>query len=64
VQEEHVPLSNKDFIEGIHYYLDNGKVVFTEKYHLERGHCCGSKGGCRHCPYEPKGVKGNKNVKK
>lgn len=32
-----------------HYYVENGNVVFTEAYHLERGTCCGS--GCRHCPY-------------
>ena len=33
-----------------HYYLDlNGLLVFTEKYHLERGYCCNN--GCRHCPY-------------
>ncbi|OYU97255.1 MAG: hypothetical protein CFE21_02895 [Bacteroidetes bacterium B1(2017)] len=35
-----------------HYYLENGYVVFTEAYHLERGSCCGS--GCRHCPYKKK----------
>lgn len=38
------------WIEGIHYYLnEEGLVVLTEKYHLERGYCCGN--GCRHCPY-------------
>ena len=37
--------------EGRDYYLDsNGYMVFTEKYHLERGYCC--KNGCRHCPWE------------
>jgi hypothetical protein len=41
------------------YYLDGTKVVFTPKYHLQRGYCCGSK--CRHCPYEPKYLKGNTN---
>jgi hypothetical protein len=45
-------------VENIHYYIENGKLVFTEVYHIERGHCCGN--NCRHCPYEPKGVKGNK----
>jgi len=39
------------------YYLENGKVVFTPKYHIDRGYCCGS--GCRHCPYEPKHIIGN-----
>ena len=37
-------------IEGEDYYLGpEGYKVFTEKYHLKRGHCCRS--GCRHCPY-------------
>jgi hypothetical protein len=31
------------------YYNDNGFIVMTEKYHLERGFCCGN--GCKHCPY-------------
>lgn len=35
--------------EGVHYYKEGGKYVFTERYHLDRGYCCGS--GCRHCPY-------------
>jgi len=42
------------------YYLENGKVVFTPKYHISRGYCCGS--NCRHCPYEPKYVKNNTNL--
>jgi len=50
----------KDFTEGIHYYLENGAVVFTALFHLKRGVCCGNK--CRHCPYEPKHLKGNKNT--
>ncbi|HLY98703.1 MAG TPA: DUF5522 domain-containing protein [Candidatus Angelobacter sp.] len=36
-------------LEGEDYYLENGYYVFTEKYLLQRGHCCRS--GCRHCPY-------------
>ena len=35
--------------EAADYYMENGFVVFTEAYHLRRGHCCRS--GCRHCPY-------------
>ena len=31
------------------FYYENGNVVFTEKFLLERGYCCGL--GCRHCPY-------------
>ncbi|MFM7135764.1 MAG: DUF5522 domain-containing protein [Planctomycetota bacterium] len=43
------------------FYLDNGLLVFTAAYHLKRGSCCGS--GCRHCPYEPKHVAGNTEVR-
>ena len=41
------------------YYVENNRVVFTESYHIRRGQCCGSYNGCRHCPYTPKGIKGN-----
>jgi len=44
------------------YYLENDKVVFTPIYHIKRGYCCGNR--CRHCPYEPKYVNGNTNIKK
>lgn len=47
---------------GIKYsYIEDGKTVFTEAYHLRRGHCCGNK--CRHCPYWPKYQQGNTKVK-
>jgi hypothetical protein len=37
-------------VEGEDYYVnEKGLIVFTERYHLKRGNCCGS--GCRHCPY-------------
>jgi len=49
-----------DFILNIHYYLENGRVVFTERYHKERGQCCLS--SCRHCPFTPKHEKGNKKL--
>jgi hypothetical protein len=35
--------------DGDFYFTEEGWLVFTEQYHLKRGHCCGS--GCRHCPY-------------
>jgi hypothetical protein len=50
----------KDFVENKQYYLENGAVVFTALFHLERGTCCGNK--CRHCPYEPKHMKGNTEI--
>ncbi|MBP9885077.1 MAG: hypothetical protein KBF93_02195 [Leptospiraceae bacterium] len=37
--------------EGL-YYIENGLMVFTEKFHLRRGYCCTN--GCRHCPYRGK----------
>ena len=36
-------------VEGIDYYVEAGRWVFTEQYLRKRGHCCES--GCRHCPY-------------
>ncbi|MDY3563834.1 DUF5522 domain-containing protein [Gemmata sp. JC673] len=35
--------------EGVDYYVENGRWVFTAAYHQKRGHCCQS--GCRHCPF-------------
>jgi hypothetical protein len=52
----------KEFVEGVHYYLEDGKIIFTEKYHIQRGSCCGNK--CRHCAYIPKWQKGSKSIKK
>ena len=46
--------------EGEDYYLEGGAMVFTAPYHLRRGYCCDS--GCRHCPYEQKGVAVTRNV--
>lgn len=40
----------KELIENTDFYInEDGLVVLTEKYHLEKGYCCGN--GCRHCPY-------------
>jgi hypothetical protein len=36
-------------IEGIDCYMENGFLVFTAQYLRDRGYCCTS--GCRHCPY-------------
>lgn len=47
--QEHVFPTSDELIEGLHYYLENGFWVFTEQYHILRGHCC--KSGCRHCAY-------------
>ena len=41
---------NKKLIEGRDYYFEDGLMVLTRRYLLERGYCCGN--GCRHCPYD------------
>jgi hypothetical protein len=35
--------------EGKHFYIEDGKYVFTALFLTERGYCC--RNGCRHCPY-------------
>jgi hypothetical protein len=40
---------DRELIEGVDYYVENGLFVFTAEYLRERGYCCTS--GCRHCPY-------------
>ena len=44
-------------LDPSHFYEEDGKIVFTEVYHIKRGYCCGN--SCRHCPYQPKAQKGN-----
>lgn len=55
-------MKEKEFIEGIDYVLLNGKVIMTEKYLKERGHCCGN--NCLNCPYDPRATKGTKTINK
>ena len=44
-----------NLVEGLHYYFnEDGYVVLTEQYHLEKGYCCGN--GCKHCPYQYENV--------
>ncbi|NII24633.1 hypothetical protein HB364_06070 [Pseudoflavitalea sp. X16] len=45
----------KTLTEGVdYYYNEQGYMVFTARYHLERGQCCGN--GCLHCPYDYRNV--------
>jgi hypothetical protein len=45
----------QELVEGEDYYLnENGLLVFTKKYLLDRGYCCGS--GCKNCPYDYEAV--------
>ena len=46
---------NKRLTEDDDYYFNNdGLVVFTAEYLLQRGYCCGN--GCANCPYDYKMV--------
>lgn len=48
-------MSQPELKEGIHFYInEDGYIVLTEKYHLEKGFCCGM--GCLHCPYNYENV--------
>ena len=45
----------QQLVEGIDfYYNEDGYIVLTQKYHLDKGFCCGN--GCRHCPYNYENV--------
>lgn len=48
-------MEKKEFIKDVDYYLENGFVIFTEKYLKEKEFCC--KNNCRHCPYQEKNDK-------
>ncbi|MFI5154913.1 MAG: DUF5522 domain-containing protein [Chitinophagales bacterium] len=44
-----------ELLEGIDfYYNEEGYLVLSEAYHLQRGSCCGN--GCKHCPYDYENV--------
>lgn len=42
-------LAPSKLTENIQYYIENGLLVFTELYHIQRGYCCQS--NCRHCAF-------------
>lgn len=45
----------KTLIEGDDfYYNEQGYMVLTAKFHMEKGNCCGR--GCLHCPFNYKNV--------
>ncbi len=48
--EQDLPL-----VEGLDFYFEDGLMVLTARYLLNRGYCCGN--DCRHCPYEIKKTK-------
>lgn len=42
-------VEEQTFVEGIDFYFDNGFMVLTRSYLLNRGVCC--ENDCRHCPF-------------
>jgi hypothetical protein len=46
--------TREEFVEGRDYYFENGLMVLTAHFLLERGYCCGN--DCRNCPYEKKQI--------
>ncbi|MFT7612367.1 MAG: hypothetical protein ACI9J3_001326 [Parvicellaceae bacterium] len=50
MSDETNDVSKNNKMEEEDFYLSpEGLLVFTEKFHLKRGHCC--KSDCKHCPY-------------
>lgn len=49
---------NNQLKEGEDYYMENGYRVMKAEFLIRRGYCCGN--GCRHCPYSPRHLKGNR----
>lgn len=45
---------SKPIVEGTDFYYEDGYMVLTKKYHLDKGFCCGN--GCRHCPFDYENV--------
>lgn len=55
-------MAAKEYKQFEDYYLENGRIIFTEKYLRKKTSCCGNK--CRHCPFSPREEKGNTVLKK
>ena len=49
VYDKTVEHNNSGPLQPDDFYFEGSFMVFTEKFLLRRGYCCGS--GCRHCPY-------------
>ena len=49
-QEKEITEESPNLKEGSDYTInENGLLVWTEQYLLDRGYCCGN--GCQNCPY-------------
>ena len=54
-------MNEKEFIQGVDYYLEDGRIHFTKEYLLKtKKQCCAN--DCRHCPFD-KCEKGNTSLR-
>ena len=46
----------KEYVLGVDYTIEDGRVVFSADYLIKKGKCCGN--NCDNCPYTVS-IKGN-----
>lgn len=57
-----IEYGKNELIEGIDYTIaPEGYRIMSERFLRNRGYCCGN--GCKNCPYFPKAIKGNQNLR-
>jgi hypothetical protein len=54
-------MSNKEYILGVDYTIEEGRVVWSSEYLAKKKTCCGNE--CINCPYT-KSFKGNTKLRK
>ena len=47
--ETNTVTEDQTFVEGLDFYFEDGLMVLTRRYLLNRGSCCDS--NCLNCPY-------------
>ncbi len=53
-------MDETDFEDEL-YFNEDGFIIMTAQYLLQRGYCCGN--GCKNCPYDYKNVPEPKRTK-
>lgn len=54
-------MSKKEYILGVDYTIEQGRVVFSAEHLAKKGTCCGN--ACDNCPFT-KPFKGNTKLRK